>query len=146
MERKWQKLVGRDKGSLTEQQTKWTATKTILIRRIYKTNSEMHGTTLTTWCLKRSWATTTSPLPAPSPGAQHDGTWYWIPCYVWPGWVSQPSCAPSWIPVKINPILAEPRTLPTPYSIPSTSCPGPHFPVDHHHFSCLERYTQISLP
>jgi len=39
-ERKWQKLVGRDKGSLTEQQTKQTVTTTILIRKIYKINSE----------------------------------------------------------------------------------------------------------
>jgi len=36
MERKRQKLVGRDKGSLTEQQTEGTATTTIQIRRIHK--------------------------------------------------------------------------------------------------------------
>jgi len=34
------KFMGQDKGSLTEQQTKGTLTMTILIRRIYKTNSE----------------------------------------------------------------------------------------------------------
>jgi len=39
MERKRQKLVGRDKGSLTEQQTKGTVTTTIQIRRKYDTNS-----------------------------------------------------------------------------------------------------------
>jgi len=36
MERNRQKLVGRDKGSLTEQQTEGTATTTIQIRRIHK--------------------------------------------------------------------------------------------------------------
>ena len=40
------KLVGRDKGSLTEQQTKLIET-TILIERIYKTNSGMHRAALT---------------------------------------------------------------------------------------------------
>jgi len=38
MERKRQKLVGRDKGSLTEQQTKGTGTTTIQIRRKHNTN------------------------------------------------------------------------------------------------------------
>jgi len=37
MEKKRQKLMGWDKGILTEQQTKGTVTTTILIRRIYKT-------------------------------------------------------------------------------------------------------------
>jgi len=37
MERNRQKLVGRDKGSLTEQQTKGTVATTIQIRRIHKT-------------------------------------------------------------------------------------------------------------
>jgi len=41
------KLVVRDKGSLTEQQTKRTITTITLIRRIYKTNSIMHRATLT---------------------------------------------------------------------------------------------------
>ena len=40
MERNRQKLVGRDKGSLTEQQTKGTGTTTIQIRR--KHNNEPH--------------------------------------------------------------------------------------------------------
>jgi len=38
MERKRQKLMGRDKGSLTEQQTKGTGTTTIQIRRKHNTN------------------------------------------------------------------------------------------------------------
>ena len=41
------KLVGRDKGSLTEQQMKQTVTTIILIRRIYKRRSEMDRATLT---------------------------------------------------------------------------------------------------
>jgi len=39
MKRNRQKLVGRDKGSLTEQQTKGTVTTVIQIRRKYNTNS-----------------------------------------------------------------------------------------------------------
>jgi len=50
MESKRQKLVSQDKGSLTEQQTKRRVTTTILIRRIYKTNSEMNRATLTAHC------------------------------------------------------------------------------------------------
>jgi len=49
---------------------------------------------------------------APPTGTQHDGTWYGIPgslCSGW-GWASPPGCAPSWFLVKINPVLAEPRT------------------------------------
>jgi len=38
MERNRQKLVGRDKGSLTEQQTKETGTTMIQIRRKHNTN------------------------------------------------------------------------------------------------------------
>jgi len=40
MERNRQKLVGRHKGSLTEQQTKGTGTTTIQMRRIHKTNQQ----------------------------------------------------------------------------------------------------------
>ena len=66
------------------------------------------------------------PAPrSPPTRTQHDSTWYRIPGSVWPGGVSPPSCAPSWSPVKFNPVLAEPRALSTPYSITSTSCPGP---------------------
>jgi len=46
----------------------------------------------------------------PPTRTQHDGTWYGIPCSVWPGGVSPPGCVPSWILVKINPLLAKPRT------------------------------------
>jgi len=40
MERNRQKLVGRDKGSLTEQQTEGTATTTIQIRGLHRTNPQ----------------------------------------------------------------------------------------------------------
>jgi len=50
MGRKRQKLVGQDKSSLTEQQTKGTVTTTILIRRICKTNGKIHKAALTTQC------------------------------------------------------------------------------------------------
>jgi len=50
IERKRQKLVGRDKGSLTEQQTKGTGTTTIQIRGIHKTKQTTEGATLTTHC------------------------------------------------------------------------------------------------
>jgi len=42
--------MGLDKGSLTEHQTKGTVATTILIRRIYKTNSKMHRSALTPQC------------------------------------------------------------------------------------------------
>jgi len=50
IERKRQKLVGLDKGSLTEQQTKGTVTTTIWIRRTHKINSRTHRATLTACC------------------------------------------------------------------------------------------------
>jgi len=107
IERIRQKLVGWDKGSLTEQQTKGTLTTTIQIRRIHNTNSRTEPLSLpaTAAQLRES-----SHNPVPLTGTQHDGTWYRTPCSVWPGWVSPPGCVPSWLLVKINPVLAEPRT------------------------------------
>jgi len=52
-EKKKAKLMGRNKGTLTEQQTKRTVTTTIQMR-IYKTNSKMHRATLTTQCARAS--------------------------------------------------------------------------------------------
>jgi len=62
-----------DKGSLREQQMKRTVITTILIRRICKTNSEMHRATLTTWGPARSRAATDFPL-ASSP-TQNPAWW-----------------------------------------------------------------------
>jgi len=115
MERNRQKLVGRDKGSLTEQQTKGTGTTTVQIRGIHRTKQ----TARPSLSLSRTGPAPALPsregVPAtqlPPTGTQHEDTWYGIPCSVWPGWgwVSPPGCAPSWILVKINPVLAKPRT------------------------------------
>jgi len=51
---KRQKLVGQDKGSLTEQQTKGTVTTTIRIKKIHNTNSRMRRATLTACCRVRT--------------------------------------------------------------------------------------------
>jgi len=104
MERNRQKLVGWDKGSLTEQQTKGIVTTTIPIRRIHKTKQQS----------AESNSQHLPPLRAQlhPTGTQHDGTWYGIPCSVWPGGVSPSSCVPSWSLGKINPVLAKPRTPP----------------------------------
>ena len=111
MERNRQKQVGRDKGSSTEQQTKGTGTTIwIQMRREHNTNHITHRAVLPDCCcaiLSSEW------VPAaqlPPTGSQHEDTWYGIPCSVWPGGVSPPGCVPSWILVKINPVLAEPRT------------------------------------
>jgi len=48
---------------------------------------------------------------------QHDGTWYGIPCSVWPGWVSPPGCVPSWTVLLL-------LLLPA-FAVPS-SCLHPH--------------------
>jgi len=106
-----EKLVGGDKGSLTEQQTKGTRTATILIRGKHNANHTTHRATSLNrrrCALLSSERVPTAPLPPT--GTQHGGTRYGIPCSVWPGGVSPPGCVPSWIPVKINPVLAEPRT------------------------------------
>jgi len=44
---------------------------------------------------------------------------------IWLVWVSSPGCVPFQLPTEINPIPAKTRTSLSPYSIPSTSCPGP---------------------
>jgi len=50
MERNRQKLVGRDKGSLTEQQTEGTVTTTVQIRRKHDTNRTTHRAALPHRC------------------------------------------------------------------------------------------------
>ena len=126
MERNRQKLGGRDKGSLTQQQTKGTGTTTIRIRGIHKTKQTTQQSCSPEPPPPRTpEPQVSSPHPAPRPGTQHDITWCGIPCSVWPDGVSPPGCAPSWIPVKINPVLAEPRTACHPFwisTILSSSC------------------------
>jgi len=65
MERKQQKLMGWDMGSLTEQQTKGTVATTIQIRRIYNTNSGTHRATLTTVAARTPELRLPSCHPAP---------------------------------------------------------------------------------
>jgi len=139
MERNRQKLVGWDKGSLTEQQTKGTRTTTIQIRGIHKTKqtaeSRSHGPPL-----HAPETRVSSRRPVPPTGTQHDGTWYGIPSSVWPGWVSPPSSAPSWILLKITLSWPNPGHYPPLIPCHLHHAQIPHCPVDHHH--CL----QISFP
>ena len=110
--------MSRDKGSLTEQQTKGTVTITTQKRGIHRINqqnrarrTELLSQTALPLCPPEPRVTFRRAVP-PLTGTQHDGTWYGIPGSVWPGWgwVSPPGCAPSWILVKINPVLAKPGT------------------------------------
>jgi len=104
MQRKRQKLVGRDKGKLTEQQTKGTGTTTIQKRGIHKTNQQNRARRTQprslpdrTAAVPSQAASEFSPPSSPPTGTQRDGTWYGIPGSVWPGWgwVSPTGCAPS---------------------------------------------------
>ena len=79
MERKRQKPVGRDKGSLTEQQTKGTGTTTVQIRRKHNTNHTAHTAALLNRhrCALPSceWVLPT-PLPPPEPSMMAHGMEY----------------------------------------------------------------------
>ena len=101
--------VGWDKGSLTEQQRKWTVTNRILIRRIYKTREYTEQLSQpAAQCAPEQWLTSRL---ASSP--TQNQTWHLLILYtlfVWPGWVSCPSCVHSWLLVKINSVPGEPRT------------------------------------
>ena len=108
MERKRQKLVGRDKGSLTEQQTEGTVTTTVQIRRKHDTNSHNRPSLPDRTGAVRSQAASHFPPRRPPHRTQHDGTWL---CLARWGQPPPPGCAPSWSPVKINPVLAKPRTV-----------------------------------
>jgi len=85
MGRKRQKLVGRDKGSLTEQQTKGPGTTTIRIRGKHDTNRTTFSRTALPLCPPE--LRVSSCRAAPPTGTQRDGTWYGIPGSVWPGGV-----------------------------------------------------------
>ena len=101
------KPVGQDKGSLTEQQTKGTVTTTIQIRGIHKTNPQNRATLPNRHRCALPSCGCVPAAPLPPTGTQHDGTWYGTPCL---GKQSPPYCAPSWILVKINLVLAKPST------------------------------------
>jgi len=128
MKRNRQKPVGRDKGRLTEQQTKGN-------RNNNGTNKEKTQQ----WTVRpRQPLSRTAPAPLPprpQVSSRRAGSPHRNPAWCHMVWNTglclarwgqpPPGCVPSWSPVKINPVLAKPRTLSTPYSIPSTSCPGP---------------------
>jgi len=79
-----QKLVGRDKCSLTEQQTEGTVTRIQIRRKHYKNRPALSDRT----GAARSRAARVPAAPAPPTGTQRDVTWYGIPGSVWSGGVS----------------------------------------------------------
>ena len=102
---KRQKVMGRDKDSLTEQQMKQTVTTAILTRRIYKTNSEVRRATLTAHVLPSLNSLPPSQFPPPAPSmTAHD--------IKYPALFGQfgSGCVPSWLLMRFNPVLAKPRT------------------------------------
>ena len=113
MERNRQKLVGRDKGSLREQQTKGTGTTTIQMRR--KTQQEPHDPESRSpgpdRCPHSRDASEFPPCRTPhrNPAWRHM-VWNTRLCLARCGQPPPPGCAPSWSLVKINPVLAKPRT------------------------------------
>jgi len=126
MKRKRQKLVGWDKSSLTEQETEGTVTTTVQIRRKHNNESRDPDSRSPEQDpgAAPSQAASESPPRRPSPtGTPHDVTWHGIPGSVWSGGVSpHPPAVPLpgvWWKLTLS------WTLSTPYSIPSTSCPGP---------------------
>jgi len=111
MERNRLKPVGRDKGSLTEQQTKGTVRATIQIRR--KTQHKPHNPEsrsprpLRTLPSHERVPAAQLPLPL-EPSMMAHGMEY--PALFGQVGSAHPAVSLSWIPVKINPVLAEPRT------------------------------------
>ena len=109
-----QKLVGWGKGSLTKQQTEGTGTTTIQIRR--KHNNEPHDPTellsprqdRCRALLSHEWIPAARRPPHRNP-AWHHMVWNTRLCLAGWGETPPPSCATSWSPVKINPVLAKPR-------------------------------------
>jgi len=73
MERNRQKLVGWDKGSLTEQQTKRTGTTTIQIRRIHNTNCRIQRAALTALAAELQM-----PSCRPAPPNQNPAWWHMV--------------------------------------------------------------------
>jgi len=74
-----EKLMGQDKGSLTEQQTKGTVTTTTTLRRKKYTKQTVKSTeqlSLPDALRAPELQLPSSLQPAPPAGTQHDGTWY----------------------------------------------------------------------
>ena len=115
-----------DNGSLTEQQTKGTATTTIQISRTHKTNSRMHRVALTAHCCALPSCDCLPAAQLPPTRNQHDGTWYGIPCSGQVG-SARTAVFPPGFWWKINPVLAEPRTV-------------------SEHWYCTGRMTTVFIP
>jgi len=100
------KLPGQGKDSFTEQQRKITVTTITLTRT--REFTEQRSPPDAQRAPKLQF---TSPQPAPpsvlSNTMRAHGSEY---PFVGPIWVSRPSCVPSWLLVKVNPIPAKPRT------------------------------------
>ena len=113
MKRKRQKLVGRDKGSLTKQQTKGNSNNNDTDKeKTQQRTARPHRPSLP----HRTGAAPSraaSEFPPPSspplePSMTAHGMEY--PALFGQVGSAHPGCAPSWIPVKISPVLAKPRT------------------------------------
>ena len=89
MERNRQKTVGRDKGSLTEQQTKGTATTTIQKRGIHKTNQQNRARRIQP--LSRTAPPLCAPEPREFPPPSSPPPEPSVTAHVWPGGVSPAS-------------------------------------------------------
>jgi len=113
MTRNRQKPVGRDKGSLTEQQTEGNRNNngTKKEKTYQRTARSRQPLSRNRTGAARSRAASefpAAPLPPLEPsvtsqGMEHRALARW-------GQAPPPGCAPSWSPVKINPVLAKPRT------------------------------------
>ena len=109
MKRKRQKLVGRDKDSLTEQQTEGNRNNNDTDKE--KTQQKQTRSLGPPWhrtLPSREWVPA-APPPHRNP-AWHHMVWNTGLCLASWGEPPPPGCAPSWSPVKINPVLAKPST------------------------------------
>jgi len=113
MERSRQKLVGRDKGSLTGQQTKGTGTTTIQIRGKHNTNRTTQRAALPDRTASASSQAASEFLQPSSPPPELSMAAHGMEYPALFGQVgsARPAVPLSWSPVKINPVLPKPRTL-----------------------------------
>ena len=112
MERNRQKLVGRDKGSLTEQQTEGNRNNNGTNKKTQQRTARPRQPLSQTGRVPRPPKSRVSSRRAPPPWnpAWRHVVWNTGLCLARWGQPPPPGCAPSWSPVKINPVLAKPRT------------------------------------
>jgi len=111
MERRRQKLVGQDKGSLTETANKANSKKNStdkenIQNKQRNAQSNSHG--LMPCALLSSDSLSPQPAPQPEASMAAHGIKYPV-CLA--SWFSEPGCVTSWLLLKINLVLAEPRTI-----------------------------------